>query len=62
MEGNLAFIQYVSKFLYKYTGPDVVFQHAGDWTIEEYAKSAVYPRGSVVGQVCVCFAGQKARR
>jgi len=32
----------------------VVFQHAGDWTIKEYAKSAVYPRGSVVGQVR-CF-------
>ena len=32
-------------------GPDVVFQHAGDWTIQEYAAAAKYPRGSVVGQV-----------
>ena len=32
-------------------GPDVVFQHAGDWTIQEYAAAAKHPRGSVVGQV-----------
>ena len=39
----------------------MVFQHAGDWTIKEYAKSAVYPRGSVVGQVRGCLGGQKPR-
>ena len=31
-------------------GPDVVFQHAGDWTIQEYSAVAKHPRGSVVGQ------------
>ena len=37
--------------LLRFAGPDVVFQHAGDWTIKDYAASAKYPRGSVVGQV-----------
>lgn len=32
-------------------GPDVVFQHSGHWTISTYAASALYPRGSVIGQV-----------
>jgi len=40
-------------------GPDVLFQHTGHWTVATYARSALTPRGSVIGQVgtqfdCTC--------
>lgn len=31
-------------------GPDVVFQHTGDWTLGAYARAAPYPRGTTVAQ------------
>ncbi|WIA36529.1 hypothetical protein OEZ86_007823 [Tetradesmus obliquus] len=31
-------------------GSPIVFQHAGAWTIEAYAKGAAYPRGAIVAQ------------
>ena len=31
-------------------GPDVVFQHTGDWTLRAYARTAPAPRGTTVGQ------------
>lgn len=35
-------------------GPDVLFQHTGHWTVTAYAKHALAPRGSVIGQVRAC--------
>lgn len=40
-------------------GPDMAFQHAGDWTIQEYAAAAKHPRGSVVGQVHALHTGNQ---
>ena len=31
-------------------GPDVLFQHSGDWTLRAYSRVAPYPRGTTVGQ------------
>jgi hypothetical protein len=31
-------------------GPDIVFQHTGDWALEAYARVAPYPRGSSIAQ------------
>eukprot|EP00887_Chlorella_sp_A99_P005787 scaffold1.g5787.t1 len=31
-------------------GPDVLFQHTGDWTLAAYARAAPYPRGTTVAQ------------
>lgn len=31
-------------------GPDVVFQHTGDWTLAAYARSAPHPRGTTLAQ------------
>jgi hypothetical protein len=31
-------------------GPDVVFQHTGDWTLRAYARTAPAPRGTTLGQ------------
>lgn len=31
-------------------GPDVVFQHTGDWTLQAYARSAPHPRGTTLAQ------------
>ncbi|EFN50786.1 hypothetical protein CHLNCDRAFT_142511 [Chlorella variabilis] len=31
-------------------GPDVVFQHTGDWTLAAYARSAPRPRGTTMAQ------------
>ncbi|KAL4421351.1 hypothetical protein ABPG75_010642 [Micractinium tetrahymenae] len=31
-------------------GPDVVFQHTGDWTLQAYARSAPHPRGTTMAQ------------
>ena len=31
-------------------GPDVVFQHSGDWTLRAYARVAPSPKGTTVGQ------------
>ena len=31
-------------------GPDVLFQHTGDWTLRAYARVAPHPRGTTVGQ------------
>lgn len=31
-------------------GPDVVFQHTGDWTLRAYARAAPAPRGTTLGQ------------
>jgi len=31
-------------------GPDLLFQHTGDWTLRAYARSAPYPRGNTVCQ------------
>lgn len=31
-------------------GPDIVFQHTGDWTLRAYARAAPNPRGSSVAQ------------
>jgi hypothetical protein len=35
-------------------GSPIVFQHAGAWTIEAFAKGAVHPRGAIVAQVRMC--------
>lgn len=32
-------------------GSPIVFQHAGAWTIEAFAKGAVHPRGAIAAQV-----------
>jgi hypothetical protein len=32
-------------------GVPIVFQHAGAWVIEAYARAAGFPRGSIAGQV-----------
>ncbi|KAL4547458.1 hypothetical protein Ndes2526B_g06708 [Nannochloris sp. 'desiccata'] len=31
-------------------GPDVLFQHTGDWTLRAYARTAPAPRGTTLGQ------------
>ncbi|KAL4424855.1 hypothetical protein ABPG77_011105 [Micractinium sp. CCAP 211/92] len=31
-------------------GPDVLFQHTGDWTLQAYARSAPNPRGTTMAQ------------
>lgn len=31
-------------------GPDVLFQHTGDWTLRAYARSAPFPRGNTLVQ------------
>lgn len=43
-------------------GPDVLFQHTGHWTVSTYAKSALTPRGSVIGQVETCCKAWLRRR
>lgn len=32
-------------------GAPIVFQHAGAWTIEAFAKGSVHPRGAIAAQV-----------
>lgn len=32
-------------------GSPIIFQHAGAWTIEAFAKGAVHPRGAIAAQV-----------
>lgn len=38
-------------------GSPLVFQHAGAWTIEAFAKGAVHPRGAIAAQVSLADAG-----
>lgn len=38
-------------------GSPIVFQHAGAWTIEAFARGAVHPRGAIVAQVGACCMG-----
>lgn len=35
------------------SGPDVLFQHTGAWTLRRYARAAKHPHGSCLAQVLV---------
>lgn len=39
------------------SGPDVLFQHTGAWTLRAYARAAKHPHGSCLAQVPVAGTG-----